>query len=84
MGARHQCYWRSVSHRAVNDNYRSDPKVPISSRSRAPAAELPTTAALMGGIVAQEVIKVITKQYIPIDGVCAVDLVSSTTGTVKV
>lgn len=52
--------------------------------SRAPAAELPTTAALMGGMVAQEVIKVITKQYIPIDGVCAVDLASSTTGTVKV
>ncbi|KAG8989342.1 hypothetical protein FRB90_002293 [Tulasnella sp. 427] len=51
---------------------------------RAPAAELPTTAALMGGMVAQEVIKVITKQYIPIDGVCAVDLVSSTTSTVKV
>ncbi|KAG8911801.1 hypothetical protein FRC00_005802, partial [Tulasnella sp. 408] len=52
--------------------------------SRAPGAELPTTAALMGGMVAQEVIKVITKQYIPINGVCAVDLVSSTTGTVKV
>ncbi|KAG9029406.1 hypothetical protein FRB95_005361 [Tulasnella sp. JGI-2019a] len=52
--------------------------------SRAPAAELPTTAALMGGIVAQEVIKVITKQYVPIDGVCVVDLVTSTTGTIKV
>ncbi|KAG8854284.1 hypothetical protein FRB96_007689 [Tulasnella sp. 330] len=31
--------------------------------SRAPAAELPTTAALMGGIVAQEVIKVVTKHH---------------------
>ncbi|KAG8913827.1 hypothetical protein FRC01_004365, partial [Tulasnella sp. 417] len=40
----------------------------IGEVSRAPAAELPTTAALMGGMVAQEVIKVITKQYIPING----------------
>ncbi|KAG8931742.1 hypothetical protein FRC02_002294 [Tulasnella sp. 418] len=52
--------------------------------SRSPTAELPTTSALVGGMVAQEAIKIITKQYVPINGICAVDLVSSTTGTVKV
>ncbi|KAG8903932.1 hypothetical protein FRB99_002536 [Tulasnella sp. 403] len=51
--------------------------------ARAPVSELPTTAALMGGMVAQEVIKVITKQYIPIDGVCAMDLVAGITSTIK-
>ena len=48
--------------------------------ARTPTADLPTTAALIGGLVAQEVIKVITKQYVPINGVCVVDLVTSTTG----
>jgi amyloid beta precursor protein binding protein 1 len=52
--------------------------------ARAPGTEIPTTAALMGGMVAQEVIKKVTKQYVLIDGVCAIDLVSSTTGTIKV
>ncbi|KAK2462771.1 hypothetical protein APHAL10511_005162 [Amanita phalloides] len=36
--------------------------------ARAPTADLPNTAALLGGLVAQEVIKIITKQYVPIDG----------------
>lgn len=53
-------------------------------RHRAPTAELPTTAALVGGLVAQEAIKVITRQYVPVDGTCVVDLVASTTGTIKV
>jgi hypothetical protein len=51
---------------------------------RAPTAELPTTAALMGGLVAQEAIKVITRQYVPVDGTCVVDLIASTTTTIKV
>lgn len=36
---------------------------------------LPTTAALVGGLVAQEAIKLITKQYSPLNGTCIVDLV---------
>ena len=56
----------------------------LDRRHRAPTAELPTTAALVGGLVAQEAIKVITRQYVPIDGTCVVDLVASTTGTIKV
>ncbi|KAJ4474098.1 hypothetical protein C8J55DRAFT_518919 [Lentinula edodes] len=60
--------------------------------ARAPSADLPTTAAFLGGLVAQEVIKMITKQYIPISagnaastaneqmGICVIDLVETWTG----
>ncbi|CAE6450337.1 unnamed protein product [Rhizoctonia solani] len=43
-------------------------KAALGELHRAPTAELPTTAALVGGLVAQEAIKVITRQYVPIDG----------------
>jgi NEDD8-activating enzyme E1 regulatory subunit len=56
----------------------------IIHRIRAPTADLPTTAALLGGFVAQEAIKLITRQYVPINGVCVIDLISSTTGTIKI
>ena len=52
--------------------------------ARAPNADLPNTAAFLGGLVAQEVIKVITKQYVPIEGYCCVDLVETWTGTLSV
>ncbi|KAF8996001.1 hypothetical protein BDQ17DRAFT_1310631 [Cyathus striatus] len=48
--------------------------------ARAPTADLPNTAALLGGLVAQEVIKVITKQYVPIDTYCEIDLIDTWTG----
>jgi len=47
---------------------------------RAPTADLPNVAAFLGGIVAQEVIKMITKQYIPVNGYCVIDLVDTWTG----
>jgi len=47
---------------------------------RAPTADLPNVAAFLGGIVAQEAIKMITKQYIPINGYCVIDLVDTWTG----
>jgi amyloid beta precursor protein binding protein 1 len=47
------------------------------TRARSPTADLPTTAAFLGGLVAQEVIKMITKQYVPITGYCVVDLITS-------
>ncbi|KAJ7185616.1 hypothetical protein C8R46DRAFT_1061219 [Mycena filopes] len=50
--------------------------------ARAPSADLPNTAAFLGGLVAQEVIKMITKQYVPIDSYCVVDLVETWTGIV--
>ena len=46
---------------------------------RAPTADLPNNAALLGGLVAQEVIKVITKQYIPINGYCVIDMIDMST-----
>ena len=41
--------------------------------ARAQGGELHNIAALTGGMVAQEVIKIITKQYIPIDNTCVFD-----------
>ncbi|BGP27169.1 NEDD8-activating enzyme E1 regulatory subunit [Rhodotorula toruloides] len=47
-----------------------------------PSTTLPQTSALLGGLVAQEAIKVITKQYIPLSGTCVWDGIRSGTGTV--
>ncbi len=41
--------------------------------------ELHNIAALTGGMVAQEVIKVVTKQYVPVDNTCVFDGVGSRT-----
>ncbi|KAE9393597.1 hypothetical protein BT96DRAFT_923957 [Gymnopus androsaceus JB14] len=66
----------------------------VGQSARAPSADIPTTAAFLGGLVAQEVIKMITKQYVPISagdaassgdgelGVCVVDLVETWTGVI--
>ncbi|KAI0506130.1 hypothetical protein F5B22DRAFT_479533 [Xylaria bambusicola] len=45
--------------------------------ARAKGGELHNISALTGGMVAQEVIKIITKQYIPIDDTCIFDGISS-------
>ena len=50
---------------------------------RAAGAELHNISALTGGMVAQEVIKVITKQYVPVDGTCVFDGVRSRTMVFK-
>lgn len=54
----------------------------LMNRTRAPAADMPNVAAFLGGMVAQEAIKIITRQYVPIAGYCVVDLVDSWTGIV--
>ncbi|GIZ41660.1 hypothetical protein CKM354_000495900 [Cercospora kikuchii] len=46
---------------------------------RAGGAELHNVASLTGGLIAQEVIKVITKQYVPIDNTCVFDGITSQT-----
>ncbi|KAF1817530.1 hypothetical protein P152DRAFT_454117 [Eremomyces bilateralis CBS 781.70] len=46
---------------------------------RAGGAELHNIAALTGGLIAQEVIKVVTEQYIPIDNTCIFDGIRSKT-----
>lgn len=54
----------------------------VLSSVRAPTADIPTTSAFLGGLVSQEAIKIITKQYVPINGVCVVDMIASTTGVI--
>ncbi|PSN62126.1 hypothetical protein BS50DRAFT_577983 [Corynespora cassiicola Philippines] len=51
---------------------------------RAGGAELHNISALTGGLVSQEVIKVITEQYIPVDNTCIFDGVKSKTEVVIV
>lgn len=51
---------------------------------RGGGGDLPNTAAFLGGLASQEIIKVITNQYIPIDNYCIIDLVKSTTTVIKV
>lgn len=51
---------------------------------RASGGELHNISALTGGMVAQEVIKVITKQYIPLDNTCVFDGISSKVGVFRV
>lgn len=49
----------------------------VAEFGRAGGAELHNISALTGGMVAQEVIKVLTKQYIPIDNTCVFDGIAS-------
>ncbi len=51
----------------------------MSELARASGVELHNISALTGGMVAQEVIKVITKQYIPVDNTCVFDGITSKT-----
>ncbi len=44
-------------------------------RCRGGASTIPTTAAFLGGVVAQEAIKLVTSQYIPLNNTSVVDLV---------
>lgn len=52
--------------------------------ARAGGGELHNISSLAGGLVAQEVIKVITKQYIPVDNTCIFDGIKSVAYTFKV
>lgn len=49
----------------------------------AKGGELHNISAVMGGMVAQEAIKVITKQYVPVDNVCVFDGVNSRTWVMR-
>ncbi|KAI4283387.1 MAG: hypothetical protein L6R38_002199 [Xanthoria sp. 2 TBL-2021] len=51
---------------------------------RADGAELHNISALTGGMVAQEVIKVLTKQYIPIDNTCVFDGIASKSAVFRI
>jgi amyloid beta precursor protein binding protein 1 len=45
--------------------------------ARAGGGELHNISAFTGGLVAQETIKIITKQYVPVDNTCIFDGISS-------
>jgi len=51
---------------------------------RAGGAELHNIGALTGGMVSQEVIKVITEQYVPVDNTCIFDGIKSKSMVIKV
>ncbi|KAK4544915.1 hypothetical protein LTR36_003820 [Oleoguttula mirabilis] len=51
---------------------------------RAGGGELHNIASLTGGLVAQEVIKAITRQYVPVDNTCLFDGVASRTGVLRI
>ncbi|CAG8506643.1 7372_t:CDS:10 [Diversispora eburnea] len=53
----------------------------IHEMCRAGGSELPNISALMGGLVSQEVIKLITRQYIPINNTIIFDGVKSISST---
>jgi len=52
--------------------------------ARAKGGELHNISALTGGMIAQEVIKIITKQYIPIDNTCIFDGITSRTQVLRI
>jgi amyloid beta precursor protein binding protein 1 len=52
--------------------------------ARARGGELHNISAMTGGMVAQEVIKIITKQYIPIDNTCILDGITSRTQVLRI
>jgi NEDD8-activating enzyme E1 regulatory subunit len=52
--------------------------------ARAKGGELHNISALTGGMVSQEIIKVITKQYIPIDNTCIFDGIRSRTQVLRI
>ncbi|KAF2739026.1 hypothetical protein EJ04DRAFT_541057 [Polyplosphaeria fusca] len=51
---------------------------------RAGGAELHNISALTGGLISQEVIKIITEQYIPVDNTCIFDGIRSKTAVIQV
>jgi amyloid beta precursor protein binding protein 1 len=52
--------------------------------ARAGGGELHNVASLTGGLIAQEVIKAITKQYVPVDNTCLFDGVASRSYALRV
>jgi amyloid beta precursor protein binding protein 1 len=50
---------------------------------RARGGELHSISSFVGGLVAQEAIKVITKQYVPVDNTCVFDGIRSITAVLR-
>jgi amyloid beta precursor protein binding protein 1 len=50
---------------------------------RARGGELHNISSLWGGVVSQEIIKVVTKQYVPVDNTLLFDGIQSTTASLR-
>ena len=50
---------------------------------RSGPVELHNISSMTGGIVAQEIIKVVTKQYVPVDNTCVIDGIQSKTAVYR-
>lgn len=70
----------------IVDNAAEDERIveALQEVARAKGGELHNISALTGGMVAQEIIKIITKQYIPIDNTCVFDGITSRTQVFKI
>lgn len=55
----------------------------VEEAKRAQGGELHNISSVLGGMVAQEAIKLLTRQYVPVDGICVFDGVRSKTGVFK-
>ncbi|WVR06064.1 hypothetical protein IAU60_003092 [Kwoniella sp. DSM 27419] len=55
----------------------------IAEVTRGGFGTLPTTAAMLGGIVAQEAIKLVTNQYMPLDNTVVINLIKSESAKFK-
>ncbi|CAK4030406.1 NEDD8-activating enzyme E1 regulatory subunit [Lecanosticta acicola] len=77
----HQLYnyalQKILENQEPSEPFREQLKKFTTELARAGGGELHNIASLTGGMVAQEVIKVITKQYIPIDNTCLFDGIRS-------
>lgn len=68
---------------AVDEESRERIEQAIEEVRRADGGELHNISALTGGMVAQEAVKVITRQYVPLDNTCIFDGVRSRSEMVK-
>ncbi|OAP62952.1 hypothetical protein AYL99_02179 [Fonsecaea erecta] len=56
----------------------------IMEAERADGGELHNISSIVGGMVAQEAIKLLTRQYVPVDGTCVFDGIKSKSGVFKI
>ncbi|KEF54191.1 uncharacterized protein A1O9_09986 [Exophiala aquamarina CBS 119918] len=55
----------------------------VNEAQRVAGGELHNVSSVLGGMVAQEAIKLLTRQYVPVDGTCVFDGVRSKVGVFK-
>ncbi|WFD02541.1 hypothetical protein MOBT1_001225 [Malassezia obtusa] len=75
-------YARDV-HLALGDAERGKLHAACAELIRGAQLDLASTAAFLGGIVAQEAIKILTVQYLPLDNTCVYDGVAQAIGSIR-